>query len=685
MSLQEATGAAAPTVPLVQRKSHHLSFDPPVWSDVLMSPDAPRPKPRLPRGPSALDPDDRSRVHRQRLQDALVALVAERGFVDTRIREICSHAQVGPRDLYAEYPGKQELLLSTCDAIADEAIAAVRAGLRDSSPPATAEAAIAGVLVPFARSLAARPAHAELLLVHVFSAGAVGPSYRRGLITRLRTLLTDALQEQPEPGGFSEASLIIVASGALQAFQHRIRTGRARGLPVAAQELAAWAAHYRTGVPLPLPRPASPATLSDTEIRPLPRNTQRLPRQFVLPHQRDRIMRAVVALSVSDGFAAMSIPAIAGEAQISIRTFYQHFASKHEAFDAVYDHAFGRLFARTWAAATRPTTWLDAVRDGVRAWVGYAATEPGMARFAFCDALTAGPEFADKLDEAYTAFANLFNPNAAAAPPVSDLVAFAIAGGYIGLVTHWIADLGAADVQYLEPHLVYAILAPILGDSEALHASGLAPTPRVIRVPAPSDDGERIAVAFTRLVATEGLANVTLEAAADEAGVARSVVGEYFEDETACALQTLDAWSDRTFTAMNAAFASAPRDGALAIHRALGAMLAQIASEPDALRLAVEALEQLGPRAVSRRARYAAVFLDAVAPSVGSDDPIPAHPRQVSEMVADGVLGVLRQHVAEDRIDALPDALAEISYLCVAPFFGPRRATDVSQLPLVSA
>lgn len=458
-----------------------------------MSREAPHPTPRLPRGLNALDPDDRGRVHRQRLQDALVGLVAERGFPETSIREICSRAHVGPRDLYAQYPGKQELLLGTCDGIVAEAVAAVHESQRAASPPADVEAAIAGVLVPFARSLASRPDHASLVLVDVFSAGAAGPPFRRGLVTRLRGLLADALSAVPVPRTLSEASLIVVAAGVLQAFQRRVRLGRARSLPAAATELAAWAARYQTGAPRPLPTPvpvpigATTPPATDPAIEPLPRNTQRLPRQFVVPHQRDRILRAVVTLAARDGYAAMSIPGIATEAQISIRTFYQHFASKHEAFEAIYDQAFGGLFARTRGASTRQESWIDAVRDGVRAWVVFIATEPGMARFGVSDVLTAGRETVEKVDDAYSAFADLFGAGRPGDAPVSELVSYAIAGGLGGLIADWIADGRATDAPQLEPHLVYAILAPATGDAEALRASGLTPVP--------ADDGGRVLAA----------------------------------------------------------------------------------------------------------------------------------------------------------------------------------------------
>jgi AcrR family transcriptional regulator len=644
------------------------------------------PEQRLPRGPSALDPEDRARLHRERVQDALVTLVAERGLPETSIRDICAQARVAPRDLYAQYAGKQELLLGTCDAIVREARDAIAVARRTSPPPIDTAEAVAAVLLPLAKQAAARPAHAHLVLVDVFAAGAVGPPYRRALVAHLRTLLADALSDLPGPAGVSEASLWVVAAGSLQVFERRVRAGRARGLPKASAELARWAAGYRTASPLPLPKPGRPTPLAPANVEPrgLPRNTQRLPRQFVVPHQRERILRAVTALAAREGYAEIGIPAIASEAQISIRTFYQHFPSKHDAFIAVYDLAFGKLFARTWAAASGQRSWNDAVREGVRAWVAYVANEPELARFGFSDMLTVGRDAVERVDNAYYAFGDLFGRGRPGEDEVSELVSYAIAGGIAGLVASWVADGHASDIQQLAPHLTYAVLAPTSGDAEALHVSGLAPVPVVVPVPEPGDDGQRIAAAFAELVAEQGYAATTLEQAADRAGVDQALVGEYFDDPADCALQALDAWTDRTFAAMAAAFASAPRDGALAVHRALGAMLAQMAAEPALLHLAVEAVEQLGPRALARRARYASVFFDAIAPTIAPDDPIPARPRVVSEMLAEAVFGVLRTYVTEDRIDELPAALPEISYLSVAPFFGPERAAEIAQLPFAA-
>src|SRR5690606_31211681 len=103
--------------------------------------------------------------------------------------------------------------------------------------------------------------------------------------------------------------------------------------------------------------------------------TQRLPRQFVVPHQNDRILRAVFELTAREGYAGTTIPAIAAEAHISIRTFYEHFPSKHDAFTAAYDFAFGQLFAATWDAVSAEEHWPDAVAAGLGAWAAFVETD----------------------------------------------------------------------------------------------------------------------------------------------------------------------------------------------------------------------------------------------------------------------------------------------------------------------
>lgn len=639
---------------------------------------------RLPRGSNALEPEELARRHRERLQEALVVRVAANGIFDTTIRDICAEAQVATRDLYALYAGKDELLLATCDAIIARTSRQLDAARpQRGSRSGSLRDALAETLDAIAVLVAAKPEHAHLVLIDVLGLGPRGLPYRRDLVTGLERTLFDAIAEAPGADAISEAAVQIVAGGFVHIAEHAVRTGKTGTLRSSAKHLAAWAASYESAAPAPLPRPAIPARGTGTTTRSLPRSTQRLPRQFVVAHQRDRILEATMALARDEGYAGITIPAIAATAQISKRTFYEHFESKDEAFMAAFDVAFGRLYTRAWTAATQQRSWPEAVRAGLRAWVAFVASEPELARFGFCDVLTGGRAAVAKVDEAYRAFAYLLERGDDDRPEV---VSHAIAGGIGAMVAAWVADGRVRELPRLTPHLVYAALAPFVGDIEALQASGLAPIGGpALPVPEPTDDRGRVLAAFAEVVRERGYDRAELTDAAARAGVDAGVAQEFFEDEADCALQAIDGWSDRTFAAMSAAFAGAAGDGPLALHRALGAMLEQMASEPAMLHLAVGAVEHLGSRAVTRRTRYVSVFFDFLTPATPPTTVGPVDPQAVSEMIASGIFEVLRTHVHENRIGELPAALPQISYLCAAPFFGAQKAARVSQLPLTAA
>jgi AcrR family transcriptional regulator len=640
---------------------------------------------RLPRGSNALEPEELARRHRERLQEALVARVAANGLFDTTIRDICAEAQVATRDLYALYAGKDELLLATCDAI----VARTSRQLDAARPQRGARTgslrdALAETLDAIAILIAAKPEHAHLVLIDVMGLGPRGLPYRRDLVTGLERVLFDAIAEAPGADATSEAAVQIVAGGFMHVAEHAVRTGQTRTLRTSVKHLATWAASYESAAPSPLPRPAIPARgTASAATRPLPRSTQRLPRQFVVAHQRDRILEATMSLARDEGYAGITIPAIVATAQISKRTFYEHFESKDEAFMAAFDTAFGRLYTRAWTAASQQASWPEAVRAGLRAWVAFVASEPELARFGFCDVLTGGRAAVAKVDESYRAFAYLLERGDDDRPEV---VSRAIVGGIGAMVAAWVADGRVRELPRLTPHLVYAALAPFTGDVEALQISGLAPVgDPALPVPEPTDDRGRVLAAFAEVVRERGYERAQLADAAARAGVETGIAQEFFEDEADCALQAIDGWSDRTFAAMSAAFAGAAGDGPLALHRALGAMLEQMASEPAMLHLAVGAVEHLGSRAVTRRTRYVSVFFDFLTPATAPSEVSPVEPAAVSEMIASGIFEVLRTHVHENRIGELPAALPQISYLCAAPFFGAQKAARVSQLPLTAA
>jgi len=77
----------------------------------------------------------------------------------------------------------------------------------------------------------------------------------------------------------------------------------------------------------------------------LPRGRHGLPHEYVVLHQRRRILRAVGELMADVGYTDLSIEMILRHSGVSRRTYYDHFADKEAGAMAYFDTVTGALFA----------------------------------------------------------------------------------------------------------------------------------------------------------------------------------------------------------------------------------------------------------------------------------------------------------------------------------------------------
>ncbi|HEV7495297.1 hypothetical protein [Baekduia sp.] len=149
-------------------------------------------------------------------------------------------------------------------------------------------------------------------------------------------------------------------------------------------------------------------------------------------------------------------------------------------------------------------------------------------------------------------------------------------------------------------------------------------------------------------------------------------------DEIDCLLDTVAAWTQRLFHQMADAFMSAEGDAPLALHRALAAMLREIADAPDSAHLATVELPALGPLLHARRdeaLELFSTFLDVGLAGL----PEPAANRDaIALCIAGGLWETVRRYALERRLHELPDALPGMSYFCLSTFFGVDDARRVS-------
>jgi AcrR family transcriptional regulator len=92
---------------------------------------------------------------------------------------------------------------------------------------------------------------------------------------------------------------------------------------------------------------------------------------------RARILDAAVRV-MADGFASVSIPAVAREAGVSVPTIYRHFATKRDLLAAIYPH----LVRRARLDELVPPRSMDELRDGVRALFDQVDSFDDLARAA---------------------------------------------------------------------------------------------------------------------------------------------------------------------------------------------------------------------------------------------------------------------------------------------------------------
>lgn len=82
---------------------------------VAVTPSPPSPRQRLPRGRSALSPDEVRRIHRQRLCSALAEEMAENGYVRTSVQDVLKRAGVSRRAFYELFSSKLDCFLTAFD------------------------------------------------------------------------------------------------------------------------------------------------------------------------------------------------------------------------------------------------------------------------------------------------------------------------------------------------------------------------------------------------------------------------------------------------------------------------------------------------------------------------------------------------------------------------------------------
>lgn len=196
-----------------------------------------------------------------------------------------------------------------------------------------------------------------------------------------------------------------------------------------------------------------------------------LSREFVVHHQRTRIVQALAEEVVENGYRNVTVAGIVKRAGVARNTFYESFANKEECFLAASDLA-GEEAMRRIADALRcsPPDWPERVRAGIGAFLAFASSESALARVFVVESLSAGPAAAQRYERTVRAVVPFFRLGRHSSDHGDDLpptLEETIIGGIFWIVYQRIVIGRPGELEGLPEELAEFALTPYLGVKEA--------------------------------------------------------------------------------------------------------------------------------------------------------------------------------------------------------------------------
>jgi AcrR family transcriptional regulator len=219
------------------------------------------------------------------------------------------------------------------------------------------------------------------------------------------------------------------------------------------------------------------STTSQETVDRFPRGPHSLSREQVENHQRERILAAMVASAGTKGYSSTTITDLTRLARVSRDTFYEQFANKEECFLAAYDGLARELLEVMVAVGASQPSYVEALRDGVRAYLEFLSSRPEAARVVTVEVLAAGGRALEHHEHTLRSSARLFRAVAERArverpelPIVPDVVSRAIPVAIVELITWCVREDRAHSLHELESDILYLLLLGLAGHEVAAAA-----------------------------------------------------------------------------------------------------------------------------------------------------------------------------------------------------------------------
>jgi AcrR family transcriptional regulator len=205
----------------------------------------------------------------------------------------------------------------------------------------------------------------------------------------------------------------------------------------------------------------------------LPRGRHGLPRELVERSQRERLLAAVIKVTVANGYESTTVGDILGEAGVGRESFYELFDDKLDCMLSAHKLLMNDLEGRVREAYLDDFEWTERMRRALAATLDWFAADPDAARFTLVELSTVGPAFRPIFQAEFARAVALLEEGMGDDAPEPELAqANALAVGTILARIYEEIVLGrAAQLPRLLPNLTYELLVPFVGEEQARAAA----------------------------------------------------------------------------------------------------------------------------------------------------------------------------------------------------------------------
>lgn len=413
---------------------------------------------------------------RQRLLEAMVNVVARRGYHETTVKDVIVHAGSSRSTFYAQFADMEDCLITVLRVLADELAGQVHSAVQDA-PATEAPKAAARALLDFAHE---HEAPARVLFCESLAGGARAMDSRDALIDEIAGLVERRLQSQAKDA----ATLDIPASAAIgtvfRLLANRMRRGTS-GRHELQEAVLAWLDAYATTVPQghsqrvqalgehdELPRIRLTPAAPPPPVRLGSHGTGASDRSR---NQRERILFACAQCCYEHDYAQMTVADIVTRAAVSRTVFYEHFRDKQHVAPAMLEQGFEMVMTNAARAYFAEGFWPEGIWACARALCETYAIYPAQLHSCFVQYATMGPPAVQLTHDRLMAFSLLLEDGYHQGPQAEELprtVSEILVSLIFELAYREMRRRQPPDSFYeLLPLLNYLCIAPFIGPAEA--------------------------------------------------------------------------------------------------------------------------------------------------------------------------------------------------------------------------